>query len=274
MLRGAFQSAEITEEFGNLRGQLLEIDQLKLVVFDPLQAFVSADANKDPAVGQYFCTLLGQLAAETGACVLVTHHFRKQGRIKTPADARDAVRGTTALIDGMRCVYALWPVEEGYGRKACKKIGVVFDPYRVVRGAVVKANWPVDTTIHTHVRNEFGLLCDRTSQMDDSPEAWEALLGKLGIAIAQAATEGKPYNKTGKNGVYHRREELPVTFRKTSRNSLEAMVQELLDKDRVRQCSASKSGSVRWLDVPGGKFARGEGSFQPGALKRKPSGTE
>jgi len=274
LLRGSFQGAEITEEFGNLREQLLEIDQLKLVVLDPLQAFVSADANKDPAAGQFFCTLLGQLAAETGACILVTHHFRKQGGIKKPADARDAVRGTTALVDGMRCVYALWPAEDSYARKVCKETGVEYNPYRIVRGAVVKANWPVDTNIHTHVRNEFGLLCDRTLQLSDSSEMRDALLDNLEAAIAQAGGEGKPYTKTGKSGVYQRKEELPTSLRKIGRNRLEIMVQELLDKDRVRQCSVGKSGSVQWLDVPDGIFDRSEGSFQPSALKRKAPGTD
>ena len=47
------------------------------------------------------------------------------------------------------------------------------------------------------------------------------------------------------------------------------MVQDLLDADRARQCAARGSGIVKWLDVPGGQFDLGEGSFAPGALKAR-----
>ena len=269
LLRGGFDSPQITDEYEALYKQLTAIRDLRLIVFDPLQAFVGADANKDPAAGQYFCTLLGQLAADTGATVVVTHHFRKQGKIRGPADAREAVRGTTALIDGMRCVYALWPTEEKHAKKACSELGVKYEPNKVIRGAVVKANWPVEMKVETYVRNDAGLLCDHTDRLAKSVEDRDALLSRLEEAIGQAALDGKPYTKTGKNGVYNRREELPSNLRKIGRNRLQDMVQELLNADRARQCSAGKSGTVQWLDLPGGSFDLGEGAFAPGALKSR-----
>ncbi len=269
LLRGGFESPQITEEYEDLYRQLIAIPDLRVIVFDPLQAFVGADANKDPAAGQYLCTLLGQLATNTGATVVVTHHFRKQGEVKGPADARGAVRGTTALIDGMRCVYALWSTKEKYGKKVCGELGVKYEPNKVVRGAVVKTNWPFEPKVQTYVRNDAGLLCDHTDRLSKSVEDRDALLSHLEEAIGQAALDGKPYTKTGKNGVYNRREELPPDLRKIGRNRLQDMVQELLNADRARQCSAGKSGTVQWLDLPGGTFDRGEGTFAPGALKSR-----
>ena len=269
LLRGGYDSPKITDEYEALYQQLIAIQGLRLIVFDPLQAFVGADANKDPAAGQYFCTLLGQLAANTGATVVVTHHFRKQGKIRGPADAREAVRGTTALIDGMRCVYALWPTEEKHAKKICAELGVKYEPNKAVRGAVVKANWPVEMKVQTYLRNDVGLLSDCTDRLTKSVEDRDALLSQLEEAIGQAALDGKPYTKTGKNGVYDRREEMPSNLRKIGRNRLQYMVQELLNADRARQCSAGKSGSVQWLDLPGGPFYRGEGAFAPGALKSR-----
>jgi hypothetical protein len=268
LLRGGFDSPQITEEFENLQRQLLAIPELKLVVLDPLQAFVGADANKDPAAGQYLCALLGKLAADTGAAVVATHHFRKQPNVKGPADAREAVRGTTALIDGMRSVYAFWSVEENYAKKICRELGMKFEPNKVVRGAVIKANWPVDMAVQTYVRDDVGLLCDRTGQFGRTEDR-DALLDQLQEAIGHAAVEGKPYTKTGKSGVYDRRDELPLEIRKIGRNRLQDMVQDLLDTDRVRQCSAGKSTTVQWLDVPEGPFDRGEGNFAPGALRAR-----
>ncbi len=268
LLRGGFQSPEVTEEYEDLRRQLMLIPDLKLIVLDPLQAFVGADANKDPAAGQYLCTLLGNLAATTGATVIVTHHFRKQRGIKGPSEAREAVRGTTALIDGMRCVYALWPAEEQYARKVCRELGIKFEANRVVKGAVVKANWPAELKVETYVRNALGLLSDHTDQLGQGEDR-NVLLAQLEDAIKHAAAEGKPYTKTGKNGVYERRDELPPGIRRIGRNRLQDMVQELLNGHRATQCAAGKSGTVQWLDVPGGPFDRGEGSFAPGAVKSK-----
>lgn len=268
LLQGGYDGTKLTEEFTELSRQLREIPDLKLVVFDPLQAFIAADANKDPAAGQLFCALLGQLASDTGAAVIATHHFRKQSKIKGPSEAREAVRGTTALIDGMRCVYALWTAQDKFAHKISAELGLKYEPNSIVHGAVIKANWPTDRTIHTHVRNEIGLLCDRTSEISGGSEDSDALLEMLADAIGTAASERKPYTKTGLSGVYRRREELPRRLRNVGRNRLEYMVQGLLGQDRVRQCSVGKSGAVKWLDVPGGMFERGEGTFAPGALKR------
>jgi len=169
----------------------------------------------------------------------------------------------------MRCVYALWSTKEKFGKKVCGELGVKYEPNKVVRGAVVKTNWPFEPKVQTYVRNDAGLLCDHTDRLSKSVEDRDALLSHLEEAIGQAALDGKPYTKTGKNGVYNRREELPPDLRKIGRNRLQDMVQELLNADRARQCSAGKSGTVQWLDLPGGPFDRGEGAFAPGALKSR-----
>ncbi len=177
------------------------------------------------------------------------------------------MRGTTALIDGMRCVYAFWLAEENHARKICRDLRIEYKPNRVVKGGVVKSNWPVELTVQIYVRDEKGLLCDYTNRLAQ-PEDGEFLLAQLEEAITHAAVNRKPYTKSGKNGVYDRRSELPTDLRKIGRNRLQAMVQELLNGDRATQCAAGKSSVVQWLDVPGGPFDLGEGSFAPGALRR------
>jgi len=199
LLRGGFDSPEVTKEYEDLYRQLVAIRDLKLIVFDPLQAFIGADANKDPAAGQYFCTLLGNLAADTGATVIVTHHFRKQGRIKKPSEAREAVRGTTALIDGMRCVYALWPVEEKYAKKICRELSTKYEVNKVVKGAVVKANWPIELEVKTYVRNDIGLLSDYSDRLGQT-EDWDALLLNLRKLLNMRHWKGSRTLKAAKMG--------------------------------------------------------------------------
>lgn len=66
-----------TEDFKRFRDQLLAINDLELVVIDPLATFAHAPINDDPAAGQFVCSSSGALAAQTQAVVLTAHHMRK-----------------------------------------------------------------------------------------------------------------------------------------------------------------------------------------------------
>lgn len=142
--------------------QLLLIPDLKLVVFDPLQAFVTSNITSDPAAGQFMWTALARICALTGATVIACHHMRKDGAasIATADQAREAIRGSTALIDGSRATYALWAASDDDTRRVCQEAGVDHRPKRVIHGAVVKANDEHDWEIHTYLRGENGLLAD------------------------------------------------------------------------------------------------------------------
>ena len=98
---------------------------------------------------------------------MLTHHMRKEGmsRIVDADDAREAIRGTTALVDGARLVYALWKLDKDTAKPICDQLEVPFEPGRIVRGAVVKANDEADYSMHTYVRQESGLLV----QLEDEP---------------------------------------------------------------------------------------------------------
>ncbi len=151
-----------TAKLDAMIAQLLEIPDLKLVVFDPLQAFVTSNITSDPAAGQFMWTSLARICALTGATVIACHHMRKDGAstISTADQAREAIRGSTALIDGARATYALWAASEDDTRRVCQEAGVEHRPKRVVHGAVVKANDEHDWDIHTYLRNDNGLLAD------------------------------------------------------------------------------------------------------------------
>lgn len=157
---------EVTKEYKHIEQQLLAIDDLAMVVFDPMQTFVAADITADATAGQFVCSLASELAAETKAAIIFTHHMRKGSKpIETAADARDAIRGTTALVDGVRCVYALWQAPEKYAANACQELNTEYTRNKVVRGAVVKSNSPADLKLKTYLRNDSGLLIDRTEEL-------------------------------------------------------------------------------------------------------------
>ena len=254
----------VSPEGEALMSYLVGKQDLKLVVIDPLASFVHIDINKDPAAGAFLCAYLAQLATQTGACVLVPHHLNKAGKeaISTPEQARTAIRGTTALVDGVRSVYALWQPESKVTAAVCKKMKAAYMPNRVFMGAIVKSNGPTDRRIHTWCRNDFGLLRVVNDIIDRDTMSNNDLLILLESVIRDAAEKGRPFTKSGKSGLHERREELPEELR-LPRRTLYHIHQTLLDEGRIRTCNYR--GSVaKFLDVPGGPFDRGESTIAQG----------
>ncbi len=193
-----------TPFFNTLKQRLLRFDDLRLVVIDPLQAFVLADVNADPAAAQFLWSAMAEIAVETGATVLLTHHMRKDGmlRITDADDAREAVRGTTALIDGSRLTYALWKLDEEASRPICQALQIPFERGRIVRGAVVKANDEADFGIHTYTREESGLLVQLETEPDTAsqPEFTMAKAREVLKEIERRFEAGTPFSHSPRGG--------------------------------------------------------------------------
>ncbi len=151
-----------TPFFRDLLAQLKAISDLRLVVIDPLQAFVLADVNADPAAGQFMWSAFAEICAVTGATVIAAHHMKKDGAfdIETADKAREAIRGSTALVDGARLVYALWKTKEDKARALCNETDLEFEDGRVVSGAVVKANDRANRSMQTYIRQPSGVLAN------------------------------------------------------------------------------------------------------------------
>ncbi len=265
LFRDTRKGFETTPGWDALTTELVGIRDLRLVVFDPLQAFVAAGINEDPAAGQFVCSCLGHLAATTGATVVVSHHMRKSSKpITTLAEAREAIRGTTALVDGLRWVFALWPTEETTTKTICRELGRAFAPNAIVQGGVVKANGAARREVRTYSRRPDGLLRDVTLSAGRATETVQ-FLDAIVYQISRAATAGSPFTHTGEAGVFRQRQRLPASLRDLSRHRLEGLVQHALEDGRVVKCIGPGSTVARFLDVPGGPFARGEAEVARGA---------
>lgn len=261
---------EITPQFRMVRDQIMRLRDLKMVVFDPLASFIHADVTSDPAAGSFATGLLASLATETGAAVIVAHHMRKpQGNrpIASVEQARDAVRGTSAIVDGVRMVYALWPAPEDHQAFVFKALEEPFARNAVFQGAVVKANGLADRAIRTFLRAPTGLLVDATERLREVRRPEQGLMDALAEAIASAAENGHPFTHTGGTGMFKQRHRLPVLFHDVARNRIEGLVQEMLNARPPILVKGMAEGSkeLKWLDVPAGPFARGVGQFVHGA---------
>jgi len=261
----------VTPDFLQLKAQLVAIPDLKLVVVDPLASFIMADVNADPAVGAFVTGQLAALATETGAAIVVCHHMGKTGKgneIKGPEQARAAIRGTTALVDGVRNAFVLWPTEAERAKTVCRYMSVPWSYNRVFHGAVVKSNGPADRDVKTMVRNEYGLLEVVDHILKEMKMSNDLLKGVLVQDIAAAAAEKKPYTKTGRsNGVFTLKHVLSPELQPLSKRHLWQLIDELLTEGRIAQCVFT--GSIpQFLDVPGGEiYAGSEEKIAKGAVK-------
>lgn len=259
-----------TSAWSELEKQLKDIPDLRLVILDPLQPLCALDLNV-PENAQFVCSCLATLAAGTGASVIVSHHFAKR-EAATPEQAREAIRGTGGLVDGVRAVYALWNPKEDQAKTLCQTLGETFERGRVVMGGVVKANGRANLHVTTFLRDARGLLADRSQDLARAGVARVEPLHELKVAIAWAAATGKPYTRTGGNGVYERRHELPEVFHSVGKHRLSAWVDGLLEQGQLVLAMAEGSKLVKWLDVPEGPVARGEAEFVSGHVVRASAG--
>jgi hypothetical protein len=255
----------VTEQYLALREQLLKIPNLAVVVLDPLQVFVLADVNADPMAAAFVMALFNRLAVETGATVIALHHVRKDKEApKNLQEARQLIRGTSALVDQARVAVVLWVPSDGEIRKTCKHLKVDYAPNAIVRGGVVKANDGASRKMWTLHRQPNGLLRDVSVEAAARTITGIEIEKALVTAIAAAAVEGRPFTKMGVNGLHQRRAELGGELVSLGRDKLEEMAQELEATGRIVTALATGT-AVKWLDVPDGPFARGEGVFAAGA---------
>ena len=270
--RGFSQGYETTPEYDDLVRQLCRIPDLKLINIDPLAAFVACDINADPQAGAFTQGILAQLAERTGATVLVAHHMAKAlatMKDASPENARLAIRGTSALVDGVRLAIAIWPADTQTRKDIEQNIGRPCKPNEAFCGAVVKANCQADGRVRPLLRGENGVL-QSVRLKDEVIIPREDQLRMLADAVAAKAVAGAPFTAGTKSqpGIFSRRDELPAPLSGFSRRRLEGLLEECLQEKMVVRCTYRRSVG-RYLDVPSGPFATGSGEVEEGATNEE-----
>jgi len=153
------QGLHVTAQGDELITALESIDNLKLVVIDPIQSFVSASISSSNEAGQMYASFCASISARLGATVLSIHHFSKQGLVGTEDNmtARASIRGASSLVDAHRFALALYLSSEEEAERLCLQNGVEFDRTRVVRASMVKSNSEIDYSVKTLFRKDVVL---------------------------------------------------------------------------------------------------------------------
>jgi RecA-family ATPase len=98
MDKGNYQPSKTYE---SLLQRLQGIEDLSLVVIDPLSRFFSGDEN-DATLGTFFISLLERICETTTATVITSHHVKKGFGTGRKSLTQEASRGSTALINAVR----------------------------------------------------------------------------------------------------------------------------------------------------------------------------
>jgi len=153
------QGLHITTQGEELITALESIDNLKLVVIDPVQSFVSASISSSNEAGQMYASFCASISARLGATVLSIHHMNKSAITgsENNLEARQSIRGASSLIDGHRYAIALYLSSEEEAERLCLQNGVEFDRTRVVRASMVKSNSEIDYSVKTLFRKDVVL---------------------------------------------------------------------------------------------------------------------
>ena len=266
------------EEFSRIYDQMLEMENLKLIVIDPLASFVHADVNADPAAGAAFMGLLAQIATESGATVIVNHHMAKirdNDPVTTPEQARNLIRGTSAIVDGVRSAFAVWSVDEGVGRQRCRDLQIEYTRNGVFDGAVVKSNGPANREIRHFIRNpNTGLLEDRSIDIQAlvMSQTQRDRLAHLVDLVRMRENAGRALTHDGKNdGLYNVVTESEPTEpciialkQAGAKTTVKNLVTTAMEQGMIRKYALTTSGEEKWLGTMDGPLARGEYERQTG----------
>ena len=182
-----------TEFWRELRDELRCMPNLRLVVLDPLSHFAAVNLDNDNRAAAALMAMLGALAAETGAAVMLVHHMSKSAVPTSLTDARTAIRGASALVDNGRWALAMWEQEEDKARHVLKLLGQQSRAGAagvVYSGGLTKGNAPGAKTIRTLVRNvTSGLLEDVTDQLSAVARPQQAELDQRAVDALRAEAQ-------------------------------------------------------------------------------------
>lgn len=123
--------------------EMQAIPDLKLVCFDPLQAFTTGNVSSSNEVGQLWGSYCANISARLGVSTLTVHHLNKTALSNDSDDAmshRAEIRGASSITDSVRFAIAMWLADKETCERVCEEQSVEFDRMSVVKAALVKSN--------------------------------------------------------------------------------------------------------------------------------------
>ena len=146
----------LTNQAHELMEELATIPKLKMVCFDPLQAFTTASISQSNEAGQLWGSFTSQISSNLGVSTITTHHLNKSALSNSSNDAlshRQEILGASSIVNSTRLVISMWLADEQTCTDISLDQGLEFNRMNVVRAGIVKSNsGNVDYSIKTLFR--------------------------------------------------------------------------------------------------------------------------
>jgi RecA-family ATPase len=163
-----------------------------LVAIDTFTALLGVDSNSAEDV-QGCYNILARLARKHDCCVIVTHHLNKGSQ----QDSRQKIRGSTAVVDGVRAAYVLEQVDKAEAARMLKSAQL--DPdHDLLQITLQKENLGLSRKPIYYLRESDGYLRDISQLVGDQDDPEAALLA----IVKQFNDCGQVVTKTGGRGLY------------------------------------------------------------------------
>ena len=152
------QGLHITSEAYDIIDGLSAIPDLVMVSVDPLQAFIGAQTNSNE-VGQLYSIYAQMIATRFETSVIGIHHLSKSGLKEDLQflEMRASIRGASSFVDSSIWVLGLSTADPESAKQICIENNEEWDPLKVIRCGIVKANSEADMNVKTLIRKN-GIL--------------------------------------------------------------------------------------------------------------------
>lgn len=200
--------------------QIQALGDVCLVGIDTVGAFFDLDFNSH-SDAYFIGRMASHLASLTGAAVVLTHHMGKgvgtgkAGGLTTPEEARQAIKGSTALVDSTRQTLALWTLPGDEAKKLNDRLSLGFDLEgrdrdAIFCAAVVKSNLiNHDKTVRIMAKGMHGPRDLSSALEQQRAERPQISLDHAILALARhAETVNVPLTPTGSKSLWPRRGEI------------------------------------------------------------------
>lgn len=190
-LDASTKNLEESKFFGEVFKVIQNVENLRLIMLDPVSRFHGAEEN-DNGAGTFLVNLLERIAERTGAAVIIIHHVSKRAGQRpdgsfdlNAAMHQDVSRGASGLTNGVRWQCNLSALPE---KNAIKELGVKHPrPGQYLALNVPKKNFGPPEPIHFLERRQNGLLLPCAPTVSEkAPELNEFIKGLLMNALVEA----------------------------------------------------------------------------------------
>ena len=232
--QGEVQPTDVLEWLENqIKGLIAEFVELGFVAIDTFSSLIPVEANRADEV-QAALSLLTSIAARYDVCIIVTHHLRKDSDIgNSPEALRAAIRGSTAIVDGVRAAYVMHKYKPEEAQRIRNELSIDHDG-EVVGLTLVKNNLGLRRDTVTFLRMPDGRLEDVSNLLGPllSPE------DALWQVVREANEAGRKLNKTGNDGLYSSRSPTwPGGLGSMPKGKIENLANLLIEQKRLENTS-------------------------------------